>query len=166
MPSERWLPAPGLEGRYEVSDLGAVRNAKTHRNRKLQLDAAGYFCFSAYDAGKITTPRVHRLVCAAFNGPKPTPDHVAAHNDGNQRNNSAGNLRWATAVENMADCRAHGTCWGRGSAIDEATARGIVGRLREGRPHTRIAREFGVSRHLVYNIKRGASWRNLQPLLS
>ena len=57
-------------------------------------------------------PRKHlvsRLMLAAFVGPPPSPDHEAAHNDGNPRNNVLGNLRWATPAENASDKERHGT---------------------------------------------------------
>lgn len=46
---------------------------------------------------------VHRLVCEAFHGPKPTPKHEVAHWDGDKTNNTAPNLRWATHKENCQD---------------------------------------------------------------
>lgn len=46
---------------------------------------------------------VHVLVCTAFNGPKPSTTHHAAHNDNNTKNNSASNLAWKTPTENEKD---------------------------------------------------------------
>lgn len=52
---------------------------------------------------------VHLLVITAFHGPKPSPTHQCAHNDGQPANNAETNLRWATPAENQADRLAHGT---------------------------------------------------------
>ena len=37
---------------------------------------------------------VKDVVCEAFHGPRPTPEHRAQHLDRNPRNNQADNLRW------------------------------------------------------------------------
>lgn len=52
---------------------------------------------------------VSRLMLTAFVGSPPSPEHEAAHNDGNPRNNMLSNLRWATPTENAADKLSHGT---------------------------------------------------------
>ncbi|WP_449411892.1 HNH endonuclease signature motif containing protein [Methylobacterium komagatae] len=48
---------------------------------------------------------VHRLVCEAFHGPAPTPEHQVAHADGTRWNARADNLRWATRTENTGRLR-------------------------------------------------------------
>lgn len=55
------------------------------------------------------TYAVHVLICTAFHGPKPGPDHEVLHKDGKPANNRAENLRWGTKVENRADQDLHGT---------------------------------------------------------
>lgn len=37
---------------------------------------------------------VHRLVCIAFHGQAPSPEHTVDHKDGNRKNNRADNLHW------------------------------------------------------------------------
>ena len=46
--------------------------------------------------------KVHRLICEAFNGPPPTPDHIVLHKDEDSANNRRGNLKWGTHAENAA----------------------------------------------------------------
>ncbi len=74
--AERWLPVVGLEGTYEVSDLGNVRSLDRtigHGNRtrsafgcvlKPRIGTSGYP--QVYLDGK--TKSVHRLVLEAFVG--------------------------------------------------------------------------------------------------
>lgn len=50
----------------------------------------------------------HTLVCTAFNCPKPSPELICAHYDGDRQNNSPDNLRWATHKENAEDRDRHG----------------------------------------------------------
>ena len=61
---------------------------------------------------------VHRFVCAAENGPAPTPQHQAAHSCGNGHLGcvSRKHLSWKTQAENEADKIAHGTYHLRGYA--------------------------------------------------
>lgn len=43
---------------------------------------------------------VHYLVCLAWNGARPSDQHMVLHLDDNPTNNDASNLRWGTASEN------------------------------------------------------------------
>lgn len=99
---------------YAVSSLGQVKRVVAARNCAAgriikQHNTQGYKCVNLSADGKEFGLRVNRLVCAAFHGPAPTPKHHAAHNDGVRDNNSAVNLRWATAMENTQDKFIHGT---------------------------------------------------------
>ena len=93
---------------YEVSDLGGVRRV-SGRVLRPHLDRYGYPTVGLSRRSKISRATVHRLVCEAFNGRRPTPLHQVAHGDGVRTNNVASNLRWATPKENCADRNAHRT---------------------------------------------------------
>jgi hypothetical protein len=114
---ERWLPVPGYEGLYEVSDDGQVRSlprksqgSATCGGRALKpwLGNKGYLLVGLWRNGTCRTRTVHRLVCEAFHGPCPD-SYEACHNDGNPLNNHADNLRWDSHSENMLDRTRHGT---------------------------------------------------------
>jgi HNH endonuclease/NUMOD4 motif len=173
--TERWLPIVGHE-HYEVSSLGRVRSldrqitalnrwgvtisyAKLGRILALGRTPGGYVKASL---GKGCTVLVHRLVCEAFNGAPPTPDHHVAHGDGDKTNNAPENLRWATRSENMADRKLHGTytCGERHSVakLSEAEARAIKASIGPARI---IASAHSVSESNVCMIRRGATWRHL-----
>lgn len=116
---ERWLPVPGREGLYEVSDQGRVRSMDriiTCRNGVKQhypgktltptLAVTGYYHI---DLGRDGVRwLVHRLVLTAFVGVAP-PGAECCHNDGNRANNRLENLRWDTHTANMYDKQRHGT---------------------------------------------------------
>jgi len=104
---ERWLPVPGYEGRYEVSDLGRVRGQRGHR--KPWIAGKGYLYLSLHRGrGTRKNFTIHQLVLLAFVGPRRL-DQECRHLDGNKLNNRLANLAWGTASENELDKVRHGT---------------------------------------------------------
>lgn len=113
--SERWLPIPGYEGRYDVSDLGHVRSWSVRnrnaapRSKALQPHSTGYPRLMLYSGGGRYANRfVHQLVAAAFIGPRP-PGQQVRHLDGNRSNPRLTNLAYGTQSENALDAVRHGT---------------------------------------------------------
>jgi hypothetical protein len=50
--------------------------------------------------GEILCPRLEaEMVCEAFHGPRPTPDHRVMYIDGDQTDTSPVNVRWVTLTE-------------------------------------------------------------------
>ena len=120
MDQETWLPISGYEGRYEVSDIGRVRGLPRTRTlwhggvQRLPgkilapgVGRGGYLHVVLHDGNSRWTRPVHLLVLGAFIGPRPAGLH-AAHDDGVNTNNCAGNLGWKTRAENEQDKRKHG----------------------------------------------------------
>lgn len=101
--------------------------------------------------------------CEKAHGPRPTPQHEAAHSCGkghllccNPRH-----LRWATTKENHADKLRHGTVMlGEKNNSAKLTAdqvraiREMLGRT----PQHEIARRFGVQQMTISKIARGKTW--------
>ena len=84
---------------YQVSNIGRVRNTTNGRILQENIDADGYVYFKLSLKGKKTHHVLHRLVALEFiPNPmnKPTVDHI---NNKEIRNNTVGNLRWATRQE-------------------------------------------------------------------
>lgn len=116
---ERWLPVPGYEGVYEVSDLGRVRSLtryirhssgspKIHRGRHLnrvpsdKSNPKSYLRVGIGRDGKLRARDVHALVLEAFVGPRP-PGMQCCHYNGNPRDNRLSNLRWDAPSGNKMD---------------------------------------------------------------
>lgn len=113
---EEWRPVVGYEGRYEVSNYGAIRtllrNTRTDENgdrtNVLLPDRhwRGYLRIRLYHAsGKRNWVRVHTAVAVAFIGPKPRRhrnegDFTVDHLDEDKTNNVSLNLEWVTRIEN------------------------------------------------------------------
>lgn len=100
---EYWLPVK-FNDKYEVSNLGRVRNARTglilkmHKNQpngyyRISIDGRHYY--------------VHRLVADTFyDGDHSNMD--VNHIDGDKYNNMLANLEWCTRSENIKHAFANG----------------------------------------------------------
>lgn len=112
--TEQWLPVPGFEGRYDVSDLGRVRSwvrwlrepdAALPRILSPGLSSAGY------PQVVLSKPRVTRtvrdLVACAFHGSRPDGMEVR-HLNGDSTDARACNLAYGTSSENNHDIVRHG----------------------------------------------------------
>ena len=108
---ERWLPVPGYEGIYEVSNMGGVRSVDrtvpaTFKSGKItkkkikgklfkpRTNSMGYFWVELRKNNKGKMWFVHRLVAITFL-PEITTQSQVAHIDNNKTNNRADNLMCA-----------------------------------------------------------------------
>lgn len=125
---ERWLPVPGYEGIYEVSDEGRVRSLprvdaqggmrRLRMFHPSRMDRWGHLGVKLRRDGVIKSYYVHRLVLEAFVGPCP-PGMEGCHWNDVPDDNRLSNLRWATKSENRLDSVRNGTdpnarkthCW-------------------------------------------------------
>jgi hypothetical protein len=109
MIDEQWRPIAEFPG-YDVSSHGRVRHGDRLMSSYQSKD--GYITIGLWLGrwhGGQKLSKVHRLVCAAFHGPRPSLDHFTAHLDGSKTNNHYLNLAWKTRKENEADKIIHGT---------------------------------------------------------
>ena len=100
---ETFVKIEGFE-KYEVSNLGKVRNIKSGRMLKPHLNHNGYLKHHLYRHDKQKELFLHRILATAFidnPGKKPQVNHI----DENKLNNDLSNLEWCTERENAI----HGT---------------------------------------------------------
>ena len=112
---ERWLPVPGYEGHYSVSDRGRVRSEGrtiTDRNGnrrkvsgrilKTRKLPSGHLSVNLAKNRKQEKRYVHRIVLEAFVGEAP-PGTQACHWNDDPADNRLENLRWGTSGDNTLD---------------------------------------------------------------
>ena len=176
-----WLPKERkinvYPGKYEAWDTGHIccfSKAKVNANKPYPfqleetLGSNGYLSVTLIEeGGKRITVSVHSLINRAYNGPKPSPNHVTRHLDGDKTNNHPNNLCWGTYAENEADKRRHGTvaCGERqGSAkLTEEAVRIIRASIPCGLwDTTSAAKVFGVEPVTIRQIARGESWKHVK----
>jgi len=103
--------------------------------------------------------------------PNPHGLPVINHIDGNKANNRVENLEWCTQADNLR--HAHRTGLARGmdlkkgdlsiaSKLTSAQVSVIKRRLKEGHRSIDLAREFGVVKGTIAEIKAGRSWGHIQ----
>lgn len=106
---EEFRDIPGFPG-YLAGNMGTILSGRGARKVLIGgKNKKGYRHVALSREGKRYTIDVHRLVLITFVGP--APDGMeACHNDGNNQNNTVGNLRWDTQEANYMDKVKHGTC--------------------------------------------------------
>jgi hypothetical protein len=157
---EQWRPVPDAP-RYSVSTQGQVKGP-SGRILKPRSNSQGYVRINiGIGFGRSCDRYVHEMVLATFRGPRPSEEHQADHRDDNRANNSLRNLRWLTATDNRSRRRIT-----RGEERPQAKLTEFQIRAIRAEPKNRtsaaIARDYGVSRRQISDIRRGISWRHVQ----
>ncbi len=167
---ETWKQVPGWTA-YEVSDLGRVRRAGkakgavAGRIKSPTPRGGGYARVILHQDGMARQVDVHILVAEAFLGPRPTPDHQAAHEDGQPWNCCLSNILWKTRSENDADKDRHGTRprgeSHRMSKLSDDDVREIRATVGPRGIYAALARKFSVSPSTISKIKLGRKWTHV-----
>ncbi len=166
---EQWLPIPGYEGKYCVSDQGNVMSMSymgTGLPGILKFnDSRGYQTVELQTGAIKKRFTVHRLVMLAFVGPRPQGMQIN-HVNGVKSYNWRNNLEYCTASENQK----HSFKIGLQSNVGERHSQAkltdekiieIKQLIAKGVSNTEIAKSFGVVPSAISQIKTGKRWNHI-----
>lgn len=143
---------------YEVSRSGIVRNKKTSRPLKQQINPSGYLVVCLHGSSKGRTFPIHRLIAECFVGGEANGLEVN-HKDGNPLNNAPNNLEWVTHSENMHH-RFH--VLGKTHKLTEEIVRELVRfKYETGASARKVGKKYGIDASMVSAILSGKSWGHL-----
>lgn len=170
---ERWLPVPGWEGSYEVSDQGRVKTTTRRWMRKEkflrpQRTARGYLMMDLSLDGKTKHMLLHRMVMFAFVGVRPS-DVQVNHINGNPLDNRLVNLEFVSAKENkrhamevLGKLPRPRMFYGEESVQAKLTTEAVleIRRLyQEGEGMRSLGRQFGVTHPTIRKIVLNQTWK-------
>ena len=163
--SERWVPVPGFDGQYEVSDRGRVR--RPARLLALSNAPGGYRRVTLSRGNKGYGFLLHRLVMLAFVGPCP-PDHEVDHRDADKTNNRLANLEYVTRPENLQRSmprrratQVRGERAGR-AKLTAADVRELRRLAAAGVGYRALARRYGLAYPTARNIVLRERWAHVE----
>lgn len=177
---EEWREIEGYEGYYEVSNLGKVRSldrkvfnpksGMTMRHGCLLKGNKNHKGYKYVGFGKNGIRSgllfVHKLVARAFiDNPENKPQ--VNHKDGNKLNNASWNLEWNTDAENQHHAKINFLKSRNDKHKDSVFTNEHVLFLPKlfeiGMNQGMIAKIYGVDRHVIMNILKGVSYRQIVP---
>lgn len=165
---EDWRAIPGYEGLYEVSTEGRIKSLAGPKSPRIMLfnNCRGYRTVELWKdrTGKRFT--VHRIVCLAFQGPRPDGFDIN-HKNGVKSDNRNQNLEYVTKSENRKHAFATGLQTNNGikhsqHKLSEEDVRAIRNLICEMVPYKDIAPIYGVTASAIASIKLGRTWAHLK----
>ncbi len=171
---ETWKPVVGFEGFYAVSSKGRVKRlagsptCKVDRLLKPMEHHTGARYVSLRRDNCPTGVFVHLLMLEAFVGPCPD-GHIANHRDDNLSHNVLSNLRYVTYSWTLRRAIARGRWVCRDMSGEKNTRASLTiplvqeirRRLKDGESPTTMAKDLGVNRMAIYDIRYDRAWSHV-----
>jgi hypothetical protein len=179
--SEEWLPCPGYEDSYQVSDLGRVRSIdRVSGSRpgiikgkvlKPFLNRRKYLEVNLFKNSKSIPKIIHRLIAKAFlNNTENKPQ--VNHKDGNKLNNSISNLEWFTNSENQKHAYKLGLQPSRAgennnkAKITDKDVTLLKQLYNSGSTIIEVSNSMNINVSIIRQIIYGKSWKsNITPII-
>lgn len=163
--TEIWKDSPIYPDRYEVSNLGRVRNKSLNKIMKQQFHKDGYYQITLSKNKVKQTVLVHRLVASLFCEGEEGSKEVN-HKDCDKTNNSSRNLEWVTRSDNLKHAYKNklmekiGSRNGR-SLLKEDDVKSIKDLYIKGNTVTELSKIYKISDSTISAIINGKTWRHV-----
>ena len=168
--TEIWLPVPGYEGLYDVSNFGRVRSYHNFGFKRREIpkmitpskERYGYLQLTLCNNAVHKQIKVHQIVAMAFLPPNPGGMQID-HINGIKTDNRAENLEWVTPKENTLRSvemglkprgERHGNHKLTQSQVNEIRSLYKTGDY----SHRKLGKMFGVSHAVIGDIIRNKTW--------
>lgn len=143
--------------KYEISNLGNIRNGKTKKQLSIRVDGHKYRVCSIYWENKVRTIRVGRYVWMSFNDCD--CDQTIDHKDRNSVNDNLDNLRCVSHAENNEN-RGDNRNTRNVYNLDDQKRGIIYFLLSTGKKTTwQIMKEYGIPLNYLITTRGRDSWR-------
>jgi hypothetical protein len=159
MHKESWRDIFGYDGRYQVSNLGRIRN-KHGKTLMPDISRDGYHTVTLVNIeGEKKHHRIHRLVALCFVPIYSLDRDQVNHIDGNKWNNVAENLEWCNNSENQLHryrVLKAGALYGvmnNRAKLTEAQAKEIKAKYQTGNyTQKKLAEEYNVTQSTISQV--------------
>lgn len=171
---EIWKPVPGWESLYHISNHGRVKRISPTKHTKRygnilkpREDKDGYLVLQLSRAGQKKYVAIHRLVAAAFLGPRPIGDYTVNHCNGDKKDNRPKNLEWLTRIENDRHARdvLHMARLGEKHGMSKLTAKQVkqIRKLYASQRYTlaSLGQRYNVTLHAIWRIVHRKTWKHI-----
>ena len=128
----------GLKTNEDGSDIFLNEIAVEIKVRKSGNHPFRYFYYKGNQIG------LARLIMECWNGMPPTPKLSAKHIDGNYNNYHYTNLQWGANGGNAKNP----------PKLNPEQKAEVLTKIKAGKGDSEIAREYGVSRNAIFNIRK------------
>jgi hypothetical protein len=183
IPGESWKPLAFsgwklLRKKYAISSLGRVSSysKNIHEDGKLLSGSltTGYKTLNLHRPGNNGTLYIHREVARLFLKKKSIKHKYVIHVNFNKLDNSAKNLRWATAEEMISHqqespaklaykkVQATRTVGLKLTSTDVRNIKKVLTNKKRQLTIKMLADKYGVSEMTMYRIKSGENWARIK----
>lgn len=154
-----------FQDKYEVSNLGVVRQKRSKYILKSNIDGRGYSVILLYLPNIKRLCKIHRLLMLSFRNVSNSEELYVNHIDGNKLNNHLDNLEWCTAQENIRHAFEIGLFKSRlgsnngNSKFTSIELSEFVDLYNQGLSTYDIGDLYGVSGNCILQVLKGSTYK-------